>query len=82
MLSERERVRPRKLGLRNPEVLLVAAQIIVVKIVKTISAAHAYLRLVPPTLGAIEVGSTDSLRARTTKQQKERDDKNERTHDA
>ncbi len=71
MPSERERVKPRKLGLRNPEVLLAASQIIVVKIVKTISAAHviphAHFRLARLTLGAIEFGPADGLRARASK---------------
>jgi len=37
---EWERVCPRKLGIRNSEILLLAAQVIVVKIIVSIFAAH------------------------------------------
>jgi len=86
MSSERERVSPRKLSLSNPAILLATAQIIVVKIVKALSAAHviphAHFRLVPLPLEAVEFGQTNCLRACAAKQDEQREKEDDATHAA
>jgi hypothetical protein len=73
ILGQRKLIPPGKFSFRNPKLFLIASQILVIKVVKAISASNviprAHLPFLPLSLHPLKFGPTDRLRRGATKQE-------------